>query len=37
VIADTNSGDTNVIPDSARATRLIHVRTNSGDVTVAYG
>ena len=37
VITDTNSGDTNAIPDSARATRLIHVRTNSGDASVAYG
>lgn len=37
VITDTNSGSTNAIPDSPRATRLIHVRTNSGDVSVNYG
>jgi hypothetical protein len=36
VVADTNSGDKHVIPDSARATRLIHARTNSGDVNVEY-
>jgi hypothetical protein len=36
VVADTNSGDTNTIPDTARATRLIHARTNSGDVVVGY-
>jgi hypothetical protein len=37
VVTDTNSGSTNAFPGSHDARRTIHVRTNSGDVNVAYG
>jgi len=37
VVTDTNSGSTNAFPGSRDARRSIHVRTNSGDVNVAFG